>query len=47
MVGQTAVTTPKEVIREVEKAAGDGRPSVLLMVEQAGARQFIAVELAA
>lgn len=47
MVGQTAVATPKEVIQEVEKAAGDGRPSVLLMVEQGGARQFVAVELAA
>jgi len=47
MVGQTAVTSPKDVVREVEKAAGEGRPSVLLMVEQGGARQFVAVELAA
>jgi len=47
MVGQTAVTSPKDVVREVEKAADEGRPSVLLMVEQGGARRFVAVELAA
>ncbi|MGE0625637.1 MAG: DegQ family serine endoprotease [Pseudomonadales bacterium] len=47
MVGQTAVTSPTDVVREVEKAAEEGRPSVLLMVEQRGARQFVAVELAA
>jgi hypothetical protein len=46
MAGQTAVTSPKDVVREVEKATGEGRPSVLLMVEQGGARQFVAVELA-
>jgi serine protease Do len=47
MVGQTVVTSPKDVAREIEKAAGEGRPSVLLMVERGGARQFVAVELAA
>ncbi len=47
MVGQTAVDSPDEVIEEVEKAAEDGRPSVLLMIEQAGAKRFVAVELAA
>jgi serine protease Do len=47
MVGQTVVTSPGDVVREVEKAAEKGRPSVLLMVEQGGARQFVAVELAA
>lgn len=47
MVGQTAVDSPRDVADEVEKAAEEGRPSVLLMVEQGGAKRFVAVDLAA
>jgi serine protease Do len=47
MVGQTAVDSPSDVVDEVERASEEGRPSVLLMVEQGGARRFVAVELAA
>ena len=47
MVGQVAVDTPRDVVEAVEAAAEAGRPSVLLMVEQRGARRFVAVDLAA
>ena len=47
MVGQTAVDSPSDVVDEVERASEEGRPSVLLMVEQGGAKRFVAVELAA
>lgn len=46
MVGQTTVDSPNDLVDEVEKAAEDGRPSVLLMVEQGDERRFVAVELA-
>ena len=46
MVGQTAIDSPSELVDEVEKAAENGRPSVLLMVEQGERRRFVAVELA-
>jgi serine protease Do len=47
MVGQTPVNSPRDVATEVAKAQQDGRPSVLLMLEQRGSRQFVAVEFAA
>jgi hypothetical protein len=47
MVGQKAVESPRDVVEAVEKAADEGRPSVLFMVEQGGAKRFVAVELAA
>ena len=47
MVGQTPVNSPRDVAAEVAKAVDDGRPSVLLMLEQRGSRQFVAVEFAA
>lgn len=47
MVGQTSVDSPRAVASEVEKAAAAGRPSVLLMVQQGGARRFVAVDIAA
>ena len=46
MVGQKEVGSPQELFKEVEKASEEGRPSVLLMVEQGGAKRFVAVELA-
>jgi serine protease Do len=47
MVGQKAVKSPDDVVKQVKKAAKEGRPSVLLMVEYNGARRFVAVEIAA
>jgi serine protease Do len=47
MVGQKPVASPKEVVEAVEQAAESGRPSVLLMLEQRGARRFVAVDLIA
>jgi len=47
MVGQKPVESPSDVAEAVEQAAEAGRPSVLLMLEQRGARRFVAVELAA
>ena len=47
MVGQQAVESPNDVADAVEAAAEAGRPSVLLMLEQRGAKRFVAVELAA
>ena len=47
MVGQQSVESPNDVAEAVEAAAEAGRPSVLLMLEQRGAKRFVAVELAA
>jgi serine protease Do len=47
MVGQKSVDSPNDVADAVEAAAAAGRPSVLLMLEQRGAKRFVAVELAA
>jgi serine protease Do len=47
MVGQTAVASPSEVVAEVDSAAEEGRPSVLLLVEERGGKRFVAVEFAA
>jgi serine protease Do len=47
MVGQQSVDSPDDVTDAVEAAAEAGRPSVLLMLEQRGAKRFVAVELAA
>jgi len=47
MVGQQSVDSPEDVTDAVEEAAEAGRPSVLLMLEQRGAKRFVAVELAA
>jgi serine protease Do len=47
MVGQKPVESSRDVAEAVEQAAKAGRPSVLLMLEQRGARRFVAVELAA
>jgi serine protease Do len=47
MVGQQAVDSPDEVVDAISQAAQAGRSSVLLLIEQRGARQFIAVDLAA
>jgi serine protease Do len=47
MVGQQPVDSPNDVTDAVEAAAEAGRPSVLLMLEQRGAKRFVAVELAA
>ena len=47
MVGQKPVASPEDVVEAVEQAAASGRPSVLLMLEQRGARRFVAVELVA
>ncbi len=47
MVGQKPVTSPGDVAEAVEQAAEAGRPSVLLMLEQRGARRFVAVDLVA
>lgn len=46
MVGQDPVTHPGEVVEKVREAAESERPSVLLLVEQDGRTQFIAVEFA-
>jgi S1-C subfamily serine protease len=46
MVGQEAVATPDEVIRQVGDAARDKRPSVLLRVEVNGQTSFVPVQLA-
>ena len=47
MVGQQSVESPNDVADAVEAAVEEGRPSVLLMLEQQGAKRFVAVELAA
>ena len=46
MVGQAPVMEPAEVVSEVRKAAAEERPSVLLLVEHDGQRQFVAVKFA-
>lgn len=43
MVGQQPTTSPEEVLTLIRKAAAQGRPSVLLRVEQNGQQRFVAV----
>jgi serine protease Do len=46
MVGQKAVSGPREAINEIEKASEANRTSVLLQVARGNVRQFVAVPLA-
>jgi len=46
MVGQQTVTTPDEVISEVQQAAKKKQSAVLLRVEQNGQTQFVTVKFA-
>ncbi len=45
MVGQSRVATPGQVAEAVSEAREAERPSLMLMVEQSGARRFVAVDL--
>jgi serine protease Do len=47
MVGQQPVGSPDEVVDAISQASESGRSSVLLLIEQSGVRQFVAVDLAA
>ena len=46
MVGQTPVRSPQDVISQVQQAAADERPSVLLMLNHNGQQRFVAVKFA-
>ena len=46
MVGQQRVSSPAEVVREVERAVGAEREAVLLLVGRSDDRQFITLNLA-
>ncbi len=46
MVGQQTVTSPQEVIEQVQRAVSQEKATVLLMVEQNGAQRYIAVRFA-
>lgn len=45
MVGQQPIDSPADLVEAISEASDAGRESVLLLVEQRGARQFVAVEL--
>jgi len=47
MVGQQPVESPDDVVEAISQASQSGLASVLLLIEQRGARQFVAVDLAA
>jgi serine protease Do len=44
-VNQAAVTAPRQVSEQVDKARKDGRPAVLVLIARGGAQQFVAVPL--
>ena len=46
MVGQETVNTPDDIITRVRQAASEKKSTVLLMVEQHGIQQFVAVKFA-
>lgn len=46
MVGQTPVSTPEDVVREVKGIASAERQAVLLLVARGDQERFVAVKLA-